>query len=148
MDKIKEVKMYLKKALVLLFIFLLFSVLRAQEHPGEPPRKKVTPEKALESLENYIAKDKELKGGFFIYDQENKRIRNLTLDKIHLLREWGENYYTCADFVDANKDKVDLDFYITKKDDDWGIIRIIIHKVNGKERYKPPLKVGKESTKE
>lgn len=134
----------MKKTLICCFLFsllLVFSQALSQEHPGEHPGEKVTPEDALETLEHYLDEDGQLKGGFFIYDQKDKIIRSLSLEKIHPLRQVEENFYTCADFIgtDKKKDKVDLDFYLVKGDSGWDITKIMIHKVNGKERYKPPV---------
>jgi len=120
----------------------------ADDHDGEHPGETVDPKAALKHLNSYIQTDSKLKGGFFVFDHKTKRVRNLTLKKIHKLRDVEGQYYTCADFVDKDtKDKVDLDFYFTQKLETkketehahWNIYKIMVHKVNNKLRYTPPV---------
>jgi predicted P-loop ATPase len=114
----------------------------AGDHKGEHPGKKVKPESAIQSINRYIENDSSLKGGFLVNDRLTKRIRNLKLMKVHKVREVDGQYYTCADFIDTNKDKVDLDFYLKddgKGHEKWTLSKIMVHKINGKETYKPPV---------
>jgi len=131
--------------LVLSFLYLATPGI-ADDHDGEHPGKEVDPKAALKHLKHYIQEDSKLKGGFFVFDRKTKRIRNLRLKKIHKLRDVEGRFYTCADFVDTNKDAVDLDFYFTRNLDSndetahahWNIYKIKVHKINQKPRYTPP----------
>jgi len=64
--------------------------LGAQEHPGKPvehpgkPAAKVTAEDIRKGIQAYIAKDTQLKGGYFlIWDEQAKRPRVLQLVRVH-----------------------------------------------------------------
>jgi len=127
---------------IILTVLLMISVslpVYSGDHDGEHPGKEADPKKALHSLKGFIKSDSKLKGGFFIYDKKVARVRDLRLVRIHKLREVNGKFYTCADFKDSNKDEVDLDFYLTKdKREHWKVVKIMLHKVNGVARYKPP----------
>lgn len=115
----------------------------AADHAGEHPGKEKNSHSALDTIEHYVEKETMLRGRLLIYDTHNDRIRALKLKKIHKLRKVNEKYYTCADFVDANNDKVDLDFYLKEADQDndhhWKVYKVMVHKVNKKVYYKPPV---------
>ena len=61
-------------------LFLITSALLFPEHPEHPEHPttikdpKLTVEDLAISIENYIQNDINLKGGFFVYDKNNKRI--------------------------------------------------------------------------
>ena len=91
------------------------------------------------SIENYIQHDINLKGGFFVYDKNNKAILDLTLLKIHkerLSNIGGDTYFACADFNASNGKIYDLDIFMTgKSQDNLDITEINVHKENGNARY-------------
>jgi len=106
---------------------------------------------AKQKLRNYVKQDTALKGGFFFYDKKAKRIRNLTLTDVHKPENKKGQIILCADFVDTNKDKVDLDFYLKKSKGSNVIGRAIfskikVHKVNGEKRYKDHMKQQKKKS--
>lgn len=87
-------------------------------------------------------------GLFVVKDEIGKMDRQLTLEKIHSdkivpLPEGVS--FVCADFKDANGDKVDVDFFMTPTSEGKvaSVDRIQVHKVNGNARYNYVKKNGK-----
>ena len=110
--------------------------LGAQEHPGKPvehpgkPAAKVTAEDIRKGIQAYIAKDTQLKGGYFlIWDGQAKRPRVLQLVRVHdklnkltaadyerifkAKAPTAEVYFACCDFREVGgKATLDLDFFM------------------------------------
>jgi len=118
------------------------------EHPGAS----VTPDAVRNGINDYIKKDTALKGGYFlVYDAKEKKVWALKLSKVH---DWisrikkEDAYFTCSDFEEfcdkcmlgkdhkiADHRKLDLDFWMKKTDGGWDVSKVLIHKVDGKERH-------------
>jgi len=111
--------------------------LGAQEHPGKPvehlgkPAAKVTAEDIRKGIQAYIAKDTQLKGGYFlIWDGQAKRPRVLQLVRVHdklnkltaadyerlfkTKAPAAEVYFACCDFREVGS-KATLDWTFTCK---------------------------------
>ena len=72
---------------------------------------------------------------FFIYDAVEGRLMKLKFDKLHegiIIK--GEFYVSCADFVDENGKKVDLDFLVIQDGDQLRTLQAVVHSVDGKKR--------------
>ena len=131
------------KQFVLFLISSAFLFSEHPEHPSEHPTAIKKPQLTILelaiSIENYIQNDINLKGGFFVYDKNNKEILNLTLKKIHkerLSNIGGDTYFACADFNASNGNIYDLDIFMTgKSKDNLDVTEINIHKENGEARY-------------
>lgn len=95
-------------------------------------------EKVRSTIESYVKQDSNLKGGFLIYDVKENKVLNLTYDHVHkgVEQTGGGDYFACVDFVDANKNTYDLDVYVQKDGEEWDISEIVIHKINGEDRFK------------
>ena len=131
------------KQFILLLISLAFLFSEHPEHPSEHPTTKKEPQLTIAalaiSIESYIQNDITLKGGFFIHDNKNKEILDLTLMKIHkerLSNIGGHTYFACADFKASNGKVYDLDIFMTgKSQDNLDVTEINVHKENGIARY-------------
>ena len=131
------------KQFLLLLISSAYLFSEHPEHPSEHPttrkESKLTISDIAVSIENYIQNDMNLKGGFFVYDKNNKEILDLTLTKIHkerLSNIGGDTYFACADFKASNGKIYDLDIFMTgKSQDNLDITEINVHKENGNARY-------------
>ena len=131
------------KRLLLSFVLLTFLLSEHPEHPSEHPTTKKEPKLTMAdlalSIENYIQHDINLKGGFFVYDKNNKAILDLTLLKIHkerLSNIGGDTYFACADFQASNGKVYDLDIFMNGESaGNMNVIEISVHKENGVERY-------------
>ena len=131
----------------------------AQEHPAAKPDKEKKAEhpahehpvgskhwlkdvrKGYTAAVEKKVKDDIAAGGFTVKDEKLGKDWNLKLDHVHkdrIVSLGGDKFFACADFKSAekgSKEKVDLDFYATKKGDSWSIDKVLVHKVDGKERY-------------
>ena len=79
---------------------------------GEP-----TLEEVAQVIEAYVARDSELKGGYFlVYDEQEDVSLRLHLDKVHrqrLSKIKDGLYFVCADFMAPDGTVYDLDFWMT-----------------------------------
>ena len=123
-------------------LFLITSALLFSEHPEHPTTTKepqLTVEELAISIENYIQNDMNLKGGFFVYDNNSKAVLDLSLIKIHkerLSNIGGDTYFACADFSASNGNIYDLDIFMTgKSQSNLVVTEINVHKENGTARY-------------
>ncbi|MBI4835024.1 MAG: hypothetical protein HY811_09445 [Planctomycetes bacterium] len=124
------------------------------EHPGmkEHPGEKVTPEDVRKGINDYIKKDSELKGGYFlVYDAKEMKTWTLQLSKVHdwiSLIKKEDAYFTCCDFTEIcgecligkkhdieKHHKMDIDFWMKKDGKKFEVFRIVIHKLDGAERH-------------
>ena len=145
-----------------LILAALVSFAAAGEHPEHPmgpaktsTEKKDAPKPEMGSKEwlkqmrkEYTAAvekkvaDAAAAGGFQVKDEKLAKDWTLKLSRVHkdrIIGLGGSSFFACADFKSAekgSKDKVDLDFYATKNGDSWTIDKVLVHKVNGVERYK------------
>ena len=111
------------------------------EHPTEQSAKKaVTKEELAEAIEDYVSKDADLKGGYFlVYDQEADTTLALTLELVHkarLSRIAADVYFACADFKTPEGKTYDLDVFMkgTTKNN-LKVTEVIVHKEEGEPRY-------------
>lgn len=93
-------------------------------------------EKVRQAIEAYVKQDIALKGAFFLEDPGTGKVHRLDFDHVHqgVEREPDGSYYACVDFLDAQKNRYDVDVYVTG-DEEKGLetSRMILHKVNGKD---------------
>ncbi len=147
---------------VVALVMVSLMALGAQEHPGKPvehpdkPAAKVTAEDIRKGIQAYIAKDTQLKGGYFlIWDGQTKRPRVLQLVRVHdklnkltaadyerifkAKAPTAEVYFACCDFREVGgKATLDLDFFMQATPVGIEPFRIVIHKENGKPRLQYP----------
>lgn len=120
----------------------------AQEHPTEHPTAKKTDKKAQgavsmadlsAAIKNYVAKDAELKGGYYlVYDPVGKNTLELTLDKVHeerLSKVSDRVYFACADFKTADGKVYDLDIFMKGDKSKLEVNEVTVHKEAGNPRY-------------
>ncbi len=120
----------------------------AQEHPTEHPKAKTESKKTEASLtmadlskaiKNYVTKDSELKGGFYlVYDPVSKKTLELTLDKVHedrLSKVADGIYFACADFKSSDGKVYDLDIFMKGDKSKLEANEVTVHKVDGASRY-------------
>ncbi|MBI4177896.1 hypothetical protein HY522_00545 [bacterium] len=118
------------------------------EHPEHPAKtgkaeKSVglTKEDMAEAISGYVAKDADLKGGYFlVFDKDAGKPLALKLEKVHkdrLSRVAKDVYFACADFRTHDGKKVyDLDVFMhgsNKKH--LKVTEVSVHKEDGDARY-------------
>lgn len=70
-----------------------------------------------------------------VYDAVDGVMRHLTLAKLHSgIVKKGEFYVSCADFVDGDGNRFDLDFLVLEDDGSFKTVETIVHKVDGTKR--------------
>jgi hypothetical protein len=109
------------------------------EHPAAAQPAKLTTEALAEAIADYVSKDAELKGGYFlVYDALQKKPLALTLDKVHKeqLAHIGEGvYFACADFKATDGHLYDLDIFMKQTDAGLKVTQVLVHKQDGQPRY-------------
>ena len=86
------------------------------------------------SMKNYI-RSETLNGTFFLYDPVEGKLLRLKLDQLHegIVRK-GDFFVSCADFVDQNGRKVDVDMLVRRSDNKLITTQAIVHAVDGSKR--------------
>lgn len=121
-------------------------IVRAQEHPGEHPGKKMEhPGKAparnikgeiQSAIKLYVQQKSGKDQVYKIADPKKKTTWQLKLTKFHPVTKISDSlYFDCTDFAAQGKNTLDLDFFLKPKAKGWEVTRVLIHKVNGNPRY-------------
>jgi hypothetical protein len=72
---------------------------------------------------------------YYIYDAFGGKLLELNFAKLHEgVVKKGDFYVSCADFVEKNGTKVDLDFLVIKNGDNLKTIQAVVHSLDGKKR--------------
>ncbi|MEW6456423.1 MAG: hypothetical protein AB1410_06915 [Acidobacteriota bacterium] len=125
--------------LIMVIVFAIPVAMGTQEHPGAK-RLGLTKESLTTAIKDYVQKDTELKGGFFLfYDNLSKKPLMLTLVKVHddrLSMVKKGLYFACADFKTPDNHSYDLDIFMEDTERGLEVREITIHKEDGKARYR------------
>ncbi|VAW83964.1 hypothetical protein MNBD_GAMMA16-1783 [hydrothermal vent metagenome] len=71
----------------------------------------------------------------YVYDAVKGKLLQLTLEKLHSgIVKKGDFYVSCADFVDQNGNKIDIDFMVRKGKNRLITTQALVHSINGKKR--------------
>ncbi len=86
------------------------------------------------SMRNYI-RSETLDGTFFLYDPVEGKLLRLRLDHLHdgIVRK-GDFFVSCADFVDQNGRKMDVDMLVRGSHNKLITTQAIVHAVDGSKR--------------
>ena len=145
-------KILISLAVILAGLFTCLSITGCKkEEPAakEEPAVKVTPtaepspltaDNFADAVEAYILKQAARVDGYFtVFDDKTGRQLKLTIDRVHRKRlaKVSQNlYFTCADFVGADDEIYDLDFFMKgTHSDDLTFSKFLIHKVGDQKRY-------------
>lgn len=126
-------------------LFLIASVKAvAQEHPEHPKSKKeatgVSKTDLAAAIREWAEKGAAANGGWLkVDDPVQGKTLQLKLEKVHeerLAQVKPNEYFACADFVEKDGTKYDIDVFMQGKTKaDLKETEVSVHKVNGKERY-------------
>jgi hypothetical protein len=111
------------------------------EHPSEHPSSKVrlSTETLAKAIEDFIAKDAALKGGWFtIWDAKAQKPLAFRLERVHkdrLASIGGGVYFACCDLKTPEGKTYDLDFFLEDTPEGLVVTEISIHKEEGQPRY-------------
>lgn len=84
---------------------------------------------------NQYIQGQEIDGQMYVFDAADGKLLKLKLDALHdgIVKK-GDFYVSCADFVDHNGRKVDIDFLVRKQGNLLVTTQAIVHAVNGDKR--------------
>ena len=100
----------------------------------DPSIKGVLREDIKASMRSFIESNV-INDTYYIYDAVGGRLLELKFAKLHEgIVKKGDFYVSCADFVDKNGTKVDLDFLVIKDGDNLKTIQAVVHSLDGKKR--------------
>ncbi|MBI1955250.1 MAG: hypothetical protein HYS38_02545 [Acidobacteria bacterium] len=88
------------------------------------------------AAENYVKQEEQLKGGFFLRGPD-KVTRDLQFDFVHkdVERTPKNQNVVCVDFLDQNKKRLDIDFYVSPNASGaYEVKQIKVHKIDGVEQ--------------
>ena len=86
------------------------------------------------SMNEYI-EHQTVSGSMYVYDAVDGKLLKLTLDELHEgIVKKGDFYVSCADFVDQNSRKIDIDFMVREKEGKLITTQALVHSVDGKKR--------------
>lgn len=92
--------------------------------------------KVRTAVETYVKQEQGLKGGFFLRGPD-KVTRDLQFDFVHkdVERTPTNQNVVCVDFLDQNKKRLDVDFYVsTNASGAYEVKQIKVHKIDGVEQ--------------
>lgn len=91
-------------------------------------------EKSQKAMQTHIEQN-QINGDYVVYDGIQGELLLLEPVKLHEgLVKKGEYYISCADFVDADGNKYDLDFLVAEQDGEYKVYDAIVHKKDGDKR--------------
>lgn len=84
---------------------------------------------------NHFIEQQTIDKHLYLYDAVNGKLLQLSLEKLHSgIVKKGDFYVSCADFIDQNGNKVDIDFMVRQSSSDMITTQALVHSINGKKR--------------
>jgi hypothetical protein len=111
-----------------------------KEHPTDKKQAGVDKADLAAAIRTWTETESARNGGWLkVDDPVQHKTLDLKLEKVHddRLSQIGPNtYFACADFIEKDGTKYDIDVFMEgKAKDDLKETEVSVHKVNGKERY-------------
>jgi len=112
-------------------LFLLSATTMAANDPSIKGDVRTNVQNAM----NELIQQRTMEGNFKFYDAVSNKVHNLKLVELHdgIVKK-GDFYVSCADFVDAKGNKVDMDFMVIPNGNKMVATQAILHKIDGKKR--------------
>jgi hypothetical protein len=143
-----KVKRFLAAAPLAMLLIAPARLAAQQEHPEHPQKEHPTDKKKpglgkadlAAAIKAWVDREAAANGGWLkVEDPVQHKTLQLKLEKVHddrLSRVEPDVYFACADFVEQDGTKYDIDIFMQgKTKDDLKETEVSVHKVNGKERY-------------
>ncbi len=113
---------------------------KKSEHPKDQKQAGLTKAELAVAIRGWVEKEAARNDGWLnVNDPVAGKTLQLKLEKVHddRLSQVGPGvYFACADFVEKDGTKYDIDVFMQgKTKDDLKETEVSVHKVNGKERY-------------
>src|SRR6266849_70284 len=113
---------------------------KKSEHPKDKKQAGLTKADLGAAIKTWTEKEATRNDGWLkVEDPVQHKTLELKLEKVHddrLSQVGPDVYFACADFVEKDGTKYDIDVFMQgKAKDDLRETEVSVHKVNGKERY-------------
>jgi hypothetical protein len=113
---------------------------KQQEHPTDKKQVGLTKAELGAAIKTWVEKEAARNDGWLrVQDPVAQKTLQLKLEEVHddrLSQVQPDVYFACADFVEKDGTKYDIDIFMQgKTKDDLQNTEVTVHKVNGKERY-------------
>jgi len=113
---------------------------KQQEHPTDKKQAGLAKAELGVAIRTWVEKEAARNDGWLrVQDPVAQKTLQLKLEKVHddrLSQVQPDVYFACADFVEKDGTKYDIDIFMQgKTKDDLQNTEVTVHKVNGKERY-------------
>ncbi len=84
---------------------------------------------------NYFIDTQTVNGSMLVYDAVKGKLLKLRLKKLHQgIVQKGDFYVSCADFIDHEGRKVDIDFMVLPIGQELVTTQALVHSIDGKKR--------------
>jgi hypothetical protein len=113
---------------------------KKSEHPKDEKQAGLSKVELAAAIKSWTEKEAARNDGWLkVEDPVQHKTLQLKLEKVHndrLSQVKPDVYFACADFVEKDGTKYDIDIFMQgKTKDDLTNTEVSVHKVNGKERY-------------
>lgn len=86
------------------------------------------------SMNQYISNNS-IDGNLYVYDSVKGKLLKMKLNSLHSgIVKKGNFYVSCADFIDQDKRKIDIDFMVIKNGNSLITTQALVHSIDGKKR--------------
>ncbi len=111
-----------------------------KEHPADKKQAGLSRTDLAAAIRSWVEKEAAANGGWLkVEDPVQHKTLELKLEKVHddkLARVKPDEHFACADFVEKDGTKYDIDVFMQGKGkDDLREVEITVHRVNSKARY-------------
>ena len=118
----------------LIVVFLIAGMRSAAFAGDDPSIQGPTRVGIQEAMKAHIGHNT-VKDQYVIYDAVKGELKRLALKKLHEgIVKKGEFYVSCADFLDAQGSKYDIDFLVVQKGYNFHVLQALVHKIGDDKR--------------
>ena len=118
-----------------LFALSIVMIFTATAFAGDDPSIKGEIRTGVQQAMVQHISDNTLGEQYVIYDVVTGELKKLEFAELHKgIVKKGEFYVSCADFIDAQKRKYDIDFLVARKGEDFRVFQALVHSIDGEKR--------------
>jgi hypothetical protein len=116
---------------LLIILFAITAIVYAADDPGIKGELR----EGIGSAMNEHIKQNTVDNRYVIYDAVAGELKRLKFDKLHKgIVKKGDLYVSCADFIDTEGNKYDIDFLVGNTGKGQTTLESVVHSINGKKR--------------
>ena len=114
---------------------IIFIAVTAVAYAADDPGIKGELREGISSAMNEHIKQNSVDDLYVIYDAAAGELKRLEFDKLHKgIVKKGDFYVSCADFIDSEGNKYDIDFLVGDTGKGPITLESVVHSINGKKR--------------